>query len=1287
MFSLLVAVNAWATLNPLTRGVVDPAGSPPDENENCEGGEPVDMLTGDNLVREEGLRLATPDLPLSFDLHYNSGSEMPGVLGKGWDFSLNWRLSLIYRAYYYNGTGDMKCYGASLEKYPYLASLSYYYLNFLTNGPLSAANANFPLPAPPPLASPVKKDLLDWLFSVETAVADTPSAYSALINKWFIISDGKNKYRVEGGCRTNTTGTLPDWDINGGHYTEMPMDMELVHANNEYRLLLPGKKWMIFDDNGRMSSMGDAWGNTVTRSQTGDNEEKYSNSNGRWLKFTYGTSNLVSEIQTDDGRGMNFAYTNGNLLASVEWYGGGKSRTHCYTYDANKKLVSRVNAEGTVSQYEYGSDGKANSMSMGSPGMGTNWYRHTVAYGPIPQMTFYARETSWNEDFLFDNQGRLGGVGGPWNSTCPQGHQVMYYSYDKWRNIIAERYIEGSNLFIVTNGFGENHRVLESSICNGANTQQLFSAAWSAEDRLPSSITNADGLVINYEYTNGIVGLATFARQGTAETIFEAAEWDHGKPGTMRDARGAETHLTYNTAGQVATVTPPAGPGYGFEYDSAGLVHKVNRLEPGNVTHLLAQYARDGFGQITNATYTDGLSEQFEYDPMRRLTNAVDRAGRTTQVAYWPIGKVKSVTPDANGLAAKVSFDYDEQGTSLKITDEIGRIVEAYALDVNGRATSVTNILGQTLNVTYAIMDKPQAITRFDGSVVNFAYDVAWRPITIQYPDDTVHITYSAGGLLQKITDGSGAISNKYDALLRWAGQTGPHSWDEITAVNGTGGLPASVTSVGGTVSYSYDIGSRLTAIFSPENTFNYSYNPTNGLISGVLCATGGINVSYNFDTFDRLVDISWKDSTNNVVRGFTYGYNVVGMITQKVTVANSLQTTNLYEYDSLDRLTSESSFSPQSSAVSLYQYDLAGNRTQMVSNGQTIRYTLSSANRLTSWGTNGSQQFDLAGNVTNIQYDDGRQLELKWDSRHRVTEVKTNGTLAEKYQYDAFGRRTAISDGASTNYLVYAGVHVVAEVDSTGNLLKSYTYGPGIDNILSMTIYGGTTSTYFYVKDNLGSVMAVTDSTGTNIVESYQYDAWGNVSAFDSLNQPITQSLIGNHFLWQGREISWKSGLYYFRARWYEPVLGRWLSNDPIGISGGLNQYVFCGDDPVNCVDIDGLRVINKSKKRIPIIVNPINPDGTQGKQEIYYLPPGGDTDLLLPGYDTDAIYPVECQGKNKKVLKIVNRVTAEILPSGGVRFPAGENNPIDLLDQAVRGGWKGDDFIKRWQWPIPSK
>ncbi len=124
------------------------------------------------------------------------------------------------------------------------------------------------------------------------------------------------------------------------------------------------------------------------------------------------------------------------------------------------------------------------------------------------------------------------------------------------------------------------------------------------------------------------------------------------------------------------------------------------------------------------------------------------------------------------------------------------------------------------------------------------------------------------------------------------------------------------------------------------------------------------------------------------------------------------------------------------------------------------------------------------------------------------------------------------------------------------------------------MTVYGATTSVYFYLKDHLGTVHALTDTNGA-VVESYRFDAWGwALGVYDGSGLPIgnQQSAIGNRFLFQAREYSWATGLYFFRARYYDPVTGRWLSKDPIGISGGLNQYAFVGNNPVNRVDPLGL-------------------------------------------------------------------------------------------------------------------
>jgi len=212
---------------------------------------------------------------------------------------------------------------------------------------------------------------------------------------------------------------------------------------------------------------------------------------------------------------------------------------------------------------------------------------------------------------------------------------------------------------------------------------------------------------------------------------------------------------------------------------------------------------------------------------------------------------------------------------------------------------------------------------------------------------------------------------------------------------------------------------------------------------------------------------------------------------------------------------------------------------------------------------------------MTNISCGDGTGtlgVGLTWNGQYQLTATTTNGSAAEQYGYDALGRRIWTASGGVTTYSIYDGAQVIADVTAGGTLLRSYTWGPGIDNLLALTVHTGATArTYYAIKDHLGSVQALVDASG-NIAEQYRFDAWGRTTVYDGVGNPLTQSAVGNRYVWQGREISWATGLYYFRARWYDPVTGRWLSNDPISISGGLNQYVFCGNNPVNFSDPLGL-------------------------------------------------------------------------------------------------------------------
>ena len=185
--------------------------------------------------------------------------------------------------------------------------------------------------------------------------------------------------------------------------------------------------------------------------------------------------------------------------------------------------------------------------------------------------------------------------------------------------------------------------------------------------------------------------------------------------------------------------------------------------------------------------------------------------------------------------------------------------------------------------------------------------------------------------------------------------------------------------------------------------------------------------------------------------------------------------------------------------------------------------------------------------------------FDLTWNGQYQLVLVSTNGVFAEGYAYDALGRRVSTTTQEGTVRHVYdANWQVIADIDEQGNAIVSYTWGVGIDNLLAVKIGGAT---YYPLTDIQGTVWGYIDSQN-NVVARWQYDAWGNV--VDEEIASDAAALASLRYRFQDREWSAATGLVNFRMRWYDPETGRWLSKDPIGLSGGLNLYAFCEDNPI---------------------------------------------------------------------------------------------------------------------------
>jgi RHS repeat-associated protein len=215
------------------------------------------------------------------------------------------------------------------------------------------------------------------------------------------------------------------------------------------------------------------------------------------------------------------------------------------------------------------------------------------------------------------------------------------------------------------------------------------------------------------------------------------------------------------------------------------------------------------------------------------------------------------------------------------------------------------------------------------------------------------------------------------------------------------------------------------------------------------------------------------------------------------------------------------------------------------------------------------------------------------------------------------------------------------------GTILEGYAG----DNMTTGSVREGGGTGHALVDDNVYPAIG-----GGVAVESYSFDSSDNVlGVFDGNGGSLPSSVLGLRYLFQGREYSWAihaawggAGLYYFRARYYDPSTGRWLSNDPIGISGGLNQYAFCANNPVMFVDPEGrlfttlrrfinhLRELRARRKCLE----------SNRKARRDRIASGGLVDLDNPPPDIDDIQ--ETQNALLKGLKVLVGVPADLLFSG---------------------------------------
>jgi len=244
-------------------------------------------------------------------------------------------------------------------------------------------------------------------------------------------------------------------------------------------------------------------------------------------------------------------------------------------------------------------------------------------------------------------------------------------------------------------------------------------------------------------------------------------------------------------------------------------------------------------------------------------------------------------------------------------------------------------------------------------------------------------------------------------------------------------------------------------------------------------------------------------------------------------------------------------------STTESYTYDQVGNRLSSLGMSS---YTYNSSNELTSKpGT--TYTYDHNGNLL-TKSDASGTTSYSWDYyTNRLNQVRLPaGAGTVTFRYDPFGRRIQKSGPLGTTNYLYDGKNLLEEVDNAGNILARYTETRGLDEELSV-LRSGTTS--YFQTDGLGSATSFSNGAGA-LAKTYTFDGYGK--------QTASTGTLTNQFQYTGREFDSETGLYFNRARYYDPSVGRFISEDPVGFLGGINKYAYVLNRPINFSDPSGL-------------------------------------------------------------------------------------------------------------------
>jgi len=664
-----------------------------------------------------------------------------------------------------------------------------------------------------------------------------------------------------------------------------------------------------------------------------------------------------------------------------------------------------------------------------------------------------------------------------------------------------------------------------------------------------TTITDQNSKVFELFYTSQKAGLLSSLVRGSVRDSLEYSDIQNPtKPTKIIDGRAFVTTISYDTKGNTLQVNKPENAVHKFIYNSFNDVTQYT--DPRNKITYYGYNATGNLISVSNSRGSTGIT----YNPNGTINTTTDPLSRVTTLGYNSFGNVSAVTDYMNH---QTSYIYDNISRLISMTDANGKTTN-YTKDNNDLVTLISKPNSTNTNYTYDANDNLYTVSNPNSNVTTFNHnDKDLLQSVINPLSNQVSYDYNDNGSLrQKTLPDNQTILYSYDNFNRLQTISGAitgnliydNSDNIITATNSSGAL-----------NYNYDGLNRITSYSDYYgNTVSYGYDLSGNITSITYPGNKVVQYTYYDDNLLRTV----KDWYNNVT---TYIYRNDGSV-QEVQYPNGTKKT--YTYDAAGRVTGIANKKSDGSTICQYIFTLdnLGNHLSVTQtepyttppvNSASRNFTYNTANRVTSEGVN-TYSYTANGNLFKKLGSD--TINYGFDAENRL--INMSGKYTAGFNYDLSGnRRYSDISGNVKKYVLDINTSlakVLMETNNNGDVLNYYVYGL---ELISKIKPDGTTN--YYHSDFRGSVVAMTNASQV-ITHKYSYGAFGEIlKQYEADPNPF--KYVGAYGVMDDGD-----GLYYMRARYYDPKIGRFISEDPVW---DVNLYTYGENNPLMNLDPNGMK------------------------------------------------------------------------------------------------------------------